>query len=283
MKINPSIKFLDVEDHSITKERFSLFQDKELLLLKTEPEPDLSQIGRYYQSESYISHIDSKQGFFNRIYQIAKKNSISRKLQWIESIHDAGGTLLDIGCGTGEFLLHAKSKGWNTVGYEPSLLASELAIAKGINLVASTKEIKSGSIEVITLWHVLEHVSDLDKQLLELRRLLKPNGIILVAVPNYQSYDAVYYKEFWAAYDVPRHIWHFSREAMAKLFTSYDFTPIGLQPLYLDSFYISLLSEQYKTGKKNWIKAFWIGLKSNVQAKQDMNYSSLTYIFRKDN
>lgn len=281
MKIDANIEFLEVEDHSVSKEKFHLLKDDSLQLLKTIPEPIESDMHRYYQSENYISHKDSSKGLLNKIYQTAKKNNIARKMSWIDAIQKDKGNLLDIGCGTGEFLLHAKKNGWSTMGFEPSSVASELAINKGLDLVNSTALIKSGSIDVITMWHVLEHVSDLDKQLIELRRLLKPKGIIIIAVPNYQSYDAQYYGKFWAAYDVPRHIWHFSREAMSKIFKQYDFQAIGLQPLFMDSFYISLLSEQYKTGKKNWFKAFWIGLKSNVRAKEDMNYSSLAYIFQK--
>lgn len=274
--------FLDLQDYSITKEKFSIILDSDFHVYKTVPTPKADELGRYYQNEKYISHSDQRKSFFQKIYQRAKKNAIIRKLNFIDTLRPDGKSILDIGCGTGEFLLHAKNKGWQTYGFEPSAQARGLAQNKGIHLVSDTKDIKSASLDVITMWHVLEHVSDLDKQIKELRRLLKPDGVLLVAVPNYESYDAKYYGKFWAAYDVPRHLWHFSRSSIVQLFAKYNFSIQGLYPLVFDSFYVSLLSEEYKTGKKNWLKAFWIGLKSNVRAKSNLNYSSITYIFEKD-
>ncbi|MHC5309826.1 class I SAM-dependent methyltransferase [Myroides sp. LJL116] len=274
-------KFLDVEDYSISKEKFSIYLDKELNILKTIPQPKVEEMHRYYQSENYISHSDNSRGLFNRIYQVVKKNAIQRKLQFIQSLRPQAKSILDIGCGTGEFLLHAKNNGWKTTGLEPSDQAKNLAKQKGLELVEHSSELKDASFDVITMWHVLEHVADLDFQIKELRRLLKKDGIILIAVPNHESYDAQYYKQFWAAYDVPRHLWHFSRSSIINLFEKYHFSIQGLYPLVFDSFYVSLLSEEYKTGKKNWWKAFCIGLKSNVKAKQTLNYSSITYIFEK--
>ncbi|MCY1240886.1 Methyltransferase domain protein [compost metagenome] len=130
------------------------------------------------------------------------------------------------------------------------------------------------------MWHVLEHVPNLEDQIKELKRLLKPNGSIIIAVPNFKSYDANHYKEFWAAYDVPRHLWHFSKTAIHKLFQKENIELVKILPMKFDSFYVSLLSEKYKTGKMNFVKAFFVGLKSNWKAKRNFEYSSHIYVLK---
>ena len=130
------------------------------------------------------------------------------------------------------------------------------------------------------MWHVLEHVPNVENQIAQLKRLLKPHGTIFIAVPNFKSYDANYYGNFWAAYDVPRHLWHFSKTAIQKLFAKQNLKLIKILPMILDSFYVSLLSEKYKTGKMNFVKAFYIGLLSNIKAKQNLEYSSHIYVIK---
>lgn len=282
MNINANQKYIEVEDYSVSKEKFELFLDEKLQLLKTVPQPDLDKIGNYYQSEDYISHTDGKRNLFEKIYQTVKKKAIQNKLNLLQNILPTKGNLLDIGCGTGDFLFEAKSKEWNCTGVEPNPKAKELALAKNINLIDDTKSIKNDSFDIITMWHVLEHIPDLEKQIRELHRLLKPNGTLILALPNYKSYDAQYYKKYWAAYDVPRHLWHFSQNSIQPLFSPFGFKLVEKYPMLFDSFYVSLLSEKYKTGKKNWIKAIGVGLKSNVEARQNMEYSSLIYCLRKE-
>ena len=130
------------------------------------------------------------------------------------------------------------------------------------------------------MWHVLEHVPNLEEYLVALKRLLKPTGTILIAVPNFKSFDANYYGRFWAAYDVPRHIWHFSKVTIKKLFSEKEMNLVKVLPMKFDSFYVSLLSEKYKTGKMNFIKAFFVGLKSNLCAKKSKEYSSHIYVIK---
>ncbi|WP_316928071.1 class I SAM-dependent methyltransferase [Gillisia marina] len=204
-----------------------------------------------------------------------------KKLSWIDSYFSEKGKLLDIGAGTGEFLLTAKNKGWKVKGIEPDKNARKLAKQKGIKLVADSSKFKAEKFDVITMWHVFEHVYDLKNQIIELEQLLKKDGLLIIAVPNFKSYDALYYKEHWAAFDVPRHLWHFSRKSFEKLFSGTSFSQFDEKPLLFDSFYVSLLSEKYKTKKKNFFKAFLIGLKSNLKAKKSSEYSSIAYFFRK--
>ncbi|MGG5599159.1 class I SAM-dependent methyltransferase [Myroides sp. C8-3] len=283
MNFTKDEKFLTVQDHAVSKEVFSLFYNRAYDLLLTDPVPAKENLNNYYLSENYISHTDGKRNFFERIYQGIKRIALRRKVDLLFKQNNTVGTLLDIGCGTGDFLVEAKKSGWATTGYEPNEHAFAKAKAKGITLVKKLSELEAHTFDVITLWHVLEHIPNLEEQIVELNRLLKPGGKLIVAVPNYKSYDAVYYKEYWAAFDVPRHLWHFSQSSIPRIFSLFDFTVDELHPMLFDSFYVSLLSEQYKTGKRNWGKALFVGLRSNVEARNTMEYSSLIYCLSKIN
>lgn len=281
MNFTKDEKFLTVKDYTVSQEIFSLYYNRAYDLLLTDPIPPKEILGNYYQSENYISHTDGKRNLFERLYQGVKKIALRKKVDLLFKQNNTVGSLLDIGCGTGDFLVEAKKRGWTTTGFEPNDKASELATKKGITIAKQLSDLPDHSFDVITLWHVLEHIPNLEEQIIALRRLLKPEGKLILAVPNYKSYDALYYKEYWAAFDVPRHIWHFSQKSIATIFSQFDFKVDELQPMLFDSFYVSLLSEEYKNGKKNWIKAFFVGLRSNVEARNSMEYSSLIYCLSK--
>ncbi|WDF63482.1 class I SAM-dependent methyltransferase [Flavobacterium sp. KACC 22763] len=272
--------FLTVKDHSVSKEIFDLYYDEELDMLITSPQPELQNLGKYYESEDYISHTDNKRSLFEKAYHFVKNIALKNKLNLINSQQPKKGKLLDIGAGTGDFLLTAKNDGWETIGVEPSDRAKNIAKEKGISFVEETSALESNSLDVITMWHVLEHVPNLEVQIQELKRLLKPTGTLIVAVPNYKSFDAGHYETFWAAYDVPIHFWHFSKKSIQLLFERVDMKLEKILPMKFDSFYVSLLSEKYKTGKMNYIKAFFIGLKSNLKAKNTKEYSSHIYVLK---
>lgn len=267
---------MKVKDFSVSQETFELQYHSEYDLFNTVPVP--KYLNKYYQSEDYISHTDSKRSLFEKIYHWVKQYTLSQKERLITSCVSKKGNLLDIGAGTGDFLSYAKSKNWQVVGIEPSQKAKELAQKKGVSFVENTEELSDNSFDVITMWHVLEHVEDLDKQLSELKRISKPDGIIVIAVPNFKSYDAKFYKEHWAAYDVPRHLWHFSKTAIIKLFLEKEIQLLKIRPMYFDSFYVSLLSEKYKTGKMNYLKAFFVGLFSNLKGMSSKEFSSHIYV-----
>lgn len=273
--------YIQVKDFSISGESFSLIEDKELQLLKTIPQPTLENLGIYYESEDYISHTDGTRSLFEKIYQLVKTNAIRKKVKLL-SKYNQKGTVLDIGAGTGDFLVEAKKQGWQITGIEPNLKAKQIAISKNVNFADSLESLQNHSFDVITMWHVLEHIPDLDFQLRELKRLLKPNGTIIIAVPNFKSFDAKYYKEFWAAYDVPRHLWHFSKIAIKKLFWNYKIKLLKIKPMWFDSFYVSLLSEKYKSGKMNFIKGFLVGFYSNLIGVFKKEYSSHIYVLKND-
>ena len=272
--------FLTVKDYSVSQETFDLYHDEILDMLITHPQPSMEDLGKYYESEDYISHTDSKRSLFEKLYHFIKNIALKNKLNLINSLQSNKGRILDIGAGTGDFLSVAKSNGWQTTGVEPSDRAKTIAINKGVSFVEQTSELENHSFDLISMWHVLEHVPDLDKQIKELKRLLKPTGSLIIAVPNFKSFDAKHYGKFWAAYDVPIHFWHFSKTAIKLLFEKEEMKLEKILPMKFDSFYVSLLSEKYKSGKMNFIKAFFIGLQSNWKANQHFEYSSHIYILK---
>lgn len=272
--------YITVKDHSVSRETFQLLLDEELQLLKTHPQPELTDLGRYYESDDYISHTDGKRSLFEKLYHTVKQKALRDKIKLVQKFQPTKGDILDIGAGTGDFLVVAKQNGWTITGIEPSPKAKDIAKGKGVAFAEDLASIPNHSKDVITMWHVLEHVPDVQAQIAELKRILKPDGTLIVAVPNYKSHDAQYYKEFWAAYDVPRHLWHFSKTSIKKLFAAQHMYLVKTLPMKFDSFYVSLLSEKYKTGKMNFVAGFWRGLQSNLKGNQNGEFSSHIYVLK---
>lgn len=272
-------KDFKVKDHSVSNETFLLRYDKNRHMFFTEPKPSKEILPSYYSSEDYISHTDNKRSVFEWIYQIVKRYTLSRKHNLIRSFLPKQGSLIDIGSGTGDFASYLSEKGWKVLGVEPD---------EGARLRAATKNVQTQAdlpvigiqYDCITMWHVLEHVYDLDAQLDWIQESLKKNGCCFIAVPNFESHDAQYYKEFWAAYDVPRHLYHFSSEAISSLFSDYNLEVVKKCPMTFDGYYVSLLSEKYKNGKMNFFNAFKVGWRSNRLAKKTGAYSSLIYVIK---
>lgn len=281
--LNSSKKIiLKVKDHLVSGEEFTLVENEFEDLLQTIPAPELEKLPDYYKSEKYISHTDTKKSFIEKVYHSVKAISLKQKVSLITSLNKSAGKLLDIGSGTGDFLVTAKEKNWEVFGVEPSHDARALSEQKGVKVSTELKEITETNFDVITLWHVLEHVPDLENYIQEIATRLKSTGTLIVAVPNFKSKDAKHYKEFWAAYDVPRHLWHFSKPGIKRLFSKHDFQLIKTKPMWFDAFYVSLLSEKYKTGKSNWFKAIFIGALSNLAALATKECSSHIYVLKKN-
>ena len=233
----------------------------------------------------YISHTNNTKGLFNWMYHTVRKYTVKSKLKLLNK-ESAGKKHLDIGCGTGEFLNACKNSGYKTKGIEPSELARKQAI-KNFDLSVSKNtnlgQFENNKFNSISMWHVLEHIPKLHKTVEELNRILNNNGKIIIAVPNQKSWDAKYYKEFWAGWDVPIHLWHFSEINIEKLFNKYNFDLVNKKPMLFDSFYVSLLSEEFKSGRKKYIKGFIIGLISNVIGIfTKRGCSSIVYVFKKN-
>jgi len=274
--------YLRAIDYTVSKESFSIKKCNSCDFLFTSPRPDLSVLGSYYQSEDYISHSDTSKGLISKLYKIARGFTLDRKYRLV-SPYCKGRPLLDVGCGTGAFLNHAKSKGLDGIGIEPDSGASNFAKEKYGLLVYDEhklEELEAATFGAITMWHVLEHVPNLDERLTQLKRLLHPAGRLFIAVPNPDSFDAKHYKEHWAAYDVPRHLWHFTPQTMRKLLEKNGLQLHDVLPMKLDAFYISLLSERYKNGSERYLPAFLNGLKSNLKAG-NLAWSSQIYVIGK--
>ena len=275
--------FLLCKDHSISGELFHVEQCPVCGMVLTNPRPSADHAADYYQSSEYISHSSKSSGLIDYIYLIIRRFTMKWKLKLVRPYLNTR-TLLDIGCGTGTFAGYCKENDITTYGVEPSPHARSKA-EKKINVFESLEKLPDVKFSVITLWHVIEHIYDLSKTLAEIKNHLADNGIIFIAVPNLESLDARHYKEYWAAYDVPRHVWHFSKKSMEELLLKSGFKVIQKVPMKLDSYYVSLLSEKYKTGGKllftNAFKAILIGIKSNWTARKTMNYSSIIYLVQR--
>ncbi|MDP3352297.1 MAG: class I SAM-dependent methyltransferase [Flavobacteriaceae bacterium] len=287
--------FLSLKDYSLTQENFDLYHHKELDMLVTTPKPTNEELSRFYEDSDYLPHTDSNKSLFDKLYQYVKKNAIANKVSLINSLNTSSKTVLDIGTGTGDFLLACNNNGWSVTGIEPNCNARILAQEKFLqfsdnespNIFYDSLKILQEShlgnpvkFDVITMWHVLEHVPDVENYIKQLKSLLKPKGTIIVAVPNFKSYDAFYYGKFWAAFDVPRHLSHFSKKSINVLFGNEKMEVTKIFPMKMDSFYVSLLSEKYKTGKMNYFKGFLIGLQSNIKAIISDEYSSHIYVIK---
>lgn len=277
--------YLTCKDYTVSKKKFDLLYHKELEMLETFPKPTKEKLGSYYISENYISHTDSQKTFTDKLYQLVKKYTLGRKLKLIASFNTSGKSVLDLGCGTGDFLFKCYAHGYQVTGVEPNNSARLLAKHKfgetaEASFFSDFDEITSQKFDIITLWHVLEHVPNLKDYIEKLKTCLQKNGVIIIAVPNFKSYDAKYYKQFWAAYDVPRHLWHFSKKSIQDLFETEGMQLKKVVPMKFDSFYVSMLSEQYKNSKNNFLKAFLIGLWSNLKAMVTKEYSSLIYVIK---
>jgi ubiquinone/menaquinone biosynthesis C-methylase UbiE len=272
------IPLFNCKDNTVSGELFEVMKNEKYEMLVTFPVP--SSLGSYYKSTDYISHTDSTKTFFDKIYQLVKNYTLKQKRSLLNSFNSESKTVLDVGAGTGDFLKTCKNSNWKVLGIEPSLEAREIAKKKGIHLKENLSDIDNQKFDVITLWHVLEHVEDLKDTIKNLNFLLKPEGRIVIAVPNFKSYDALFYKECWAAFDVPRHLWHFSQNTIQKLFCEVEMVVTKTVPMRFDSYYVSLLSEKYKSGKLKPISAFYRGFVSNLKARKTFEYSSLIYVIK---
>ncbi|MBO9572708.1 MAG: class I SAM-dependent methyltransferase, partial [Chitinophagaceae bacterium] len=270
-------------DHTVSNKSFEIWQCSNCSLRFTQDVPGPEEIGAYYKSENYISHTETKKGIVNSLYLQVRRFTLAGKRKLIEKITGVKrGTLLDIGAGTGAFVNYMSEAGWKAEGLEPDDEAIKRAAAvHGIQLKPSSElfNLSPASYDAITMWHVLEHVHDLHAYIEQLKKLIRPSGRIFIAVPNYTSYDADHYSSSWAAYDVPRHLYHFSPASMKVLMTEHGLRIDAIKPMWFDSFYVSLLSEKYLTGSSSLFKGFWNGFRSNRHAVSNpRRASSLIYI-----
>jgi len=277
-------KDLICEDHTVSHESFQLVVCQSCKFKFTNPRPEDNVIGDYYKSEDYISHSNTKKGIISKLYHVVRNYTLKKKLALL-SRYVSRGTILDYGCGTGMFLNVCQQNGWKAFGMEPDPGARQIAAGMNLKVYPDKKALLESNprqqFDAISLWHVLEHVTDLDDTLNFFKESLTQSGVLFIAVPNHTSYDAKLYKENWAAYDVPRHLYHFDVATISLLLKRFNFSLVETLPMKFDSFYVSMLSEKYKTGKISYLSASLNGFKSNQKAKKATDYSSVIYVFRK--
>lgn len=278
--------YLKCKDFTVSQAEFTIVKCASCGFLFTNPRPTKEEIGPYYQSSAYISHSNSKKGLFDSAYQFIRTIAIKNKVKLIQKSigRSSGINLLDIGCGTGEFLAGCQQVGWSVKGVEPSPEAKKQAESNHALSVEGEEWLQTTTerYDVITLWHVLEHVHDLNERVSQLSRLLDNSGILIIAVPNNTAKDAEIFGGNWAAWDVPRHLYHFTPQSVKALLKKHGFVHMNSSPMPFDAYYVSLLSTQYENGSKNYVRGFLKGLESNRMAKKDPEkYSSVIYTFKK--
>lgn len=282
---------LSANDHLVTGRKFDILKNSETAILETHPRPTKEQLQTYYDSENYTSHNDKSAGIVSFCYRIIKSISTSRKIRigqksLSKKTPQNKPRLLDVGCGTGDFLYSCLKKGWQINGVENNINAKNNSHTEVSPFIFDDFEFLKSQPErfdIITMWHSLEHIIDLNQTILDMKKLLTKKGVIVVACPNHKSFDARFYKESWAAYDLPRHLWHFDKDSISKLFLEHNMQLIKTLPMYWDSFYISILSEKIISKKNKFFKGTILGLLSNVSAMFSKEYSSLIYVFNKEN
>jgi 2-polyprenyl-3-methyl-5-hydroxy-6-metoxy-1,4-benzoquinol methylase len=279
------IKKITCQDHTQSKEKFQIVSCETCGFTLTNPRPNNDSIDSYYKSEMYISHTNSSKGLFSWLYQTIRAHTIRRKVVLLKNLKKEGRHL-DIGCGTGEFLYACKKSGYKTEGIEPSALARKQAIKNHDLSVSQNTDLTQYSkseFDSISMWHVLEHIPNLNETISNFNKIIKPDGKIIIAVPNHECWDANYYNEYWAGWDVPIHFWHFSQNTIKRVFKKHKFNLVEKKAMVFDSYYVSLLSEEFMTGNKNFIKGFIIGLVSNLFGLlTKKGHSSIIYIFEKE-
>ena len=279
-------KHIMTQDFLITNKKFKITEDKETRVLKTTPTPKEKELPLYYNSEAYASHQERANTPVLWAYMRVRKIAMKSKIKMISSISTKTGDLLDFGCGLGGFLSATHAKGWSSYGIEPQQKAKIKAKKISGREVYSTigeAQKTNKKYDVITMWHSLEHVVDLGKTIRFLYNSTKKEGKVVVAVPNHQSFDAKHYKNFWAAYDTPRHIWHFDQKSITNVFKKQGFFLERKRLMMWDAFYISILSEKHKKSRAIYFKAAAIGLLSNFLSLFTGESSSITYVFSKRN
>jgi SAM-dependent methyltransferase len=272
-------------DHTASHQHFPIWHCRNCSVRFTQDIPGPESMGPYYQSDQYISHTDTRSGMINRLYHMVRKRTLRTKLGWVVQAYGRKkGKILDMGCGTGAFLQTMKNKGWDVTGLEPDAGARQKALDQyGLSLLESSQfgSLGEKSFGVITLWHVLEHIHGLHATMDDLIRLLHPQGVLIIAVPNYTSLDAAHYGSHWAAYDVPRHLYHFSPASMQYLVDNHGLVLVDSHSMIYDAFYVSMLTEKYLNRPFGVLRGISTGIRSSVNALYNPDRcSSIVYVLK---
>ena len=267
---------MEVIDHFLSKKKFTVQPSGRSGVLETAPKPSSEDLPKYYKSKEYLSH-NKNDSFFSKLYSLAKRMNFFLKLKILRKHSSSLNTLLDFGSGDGFFITELNKKRIDAHGYEPFFASKTANTYKEKGLLLSFDK---AYFDVITMWHSLEHVESYSETIAFLKPLIKSKGLLVVACPNFQSWEASYYKEFWAGYDVPRHLWHFSANGLVSYLEESGFLLIKQKPMYMDSFYVCMLSEKYKGSKLWFLKGLCVGLCSNFVSFFTKSFSSSMFVFK---
>jgi SAM-dependent methyltransferase len=279
---------LSCVDNTVSHETFVIIKCTNCDFTVTSPRPEDGKLGDYYLSDNYISHSNKATTLLDRVYLLARRFTLRWKVNLLLKYYTNHNTInvLDYGCGTGEFLKACKDSGFTISGVEPSENArAKSSQTNQIKIQESLEGIDNLRFNIITMWHVLEHIPDFETIIQKLKSKLTDDGVLFIAVPNHKSFDGQHYHKHWAGFDVPRHLWHFSSGTMKKILSKNNLNLIDICGMELDSYYVSLLSEKYKSENKTtiigYINAVLNGIRSNWKARKTGEYSSLIYIIKK--
>ena len=268
------------KDYLVTGDSFEVHLDLQTQIAETVPAPSSVKLAQYYDSSEYISHGNQKRGWIDHLYSFVQRIMLKQKERWLSKYVKESKRYLDFGCGTGALIHHLNKNNWEACGVEPSEKARNFSSVTDC-LYSSLASLPQTNFDIIALWHVLEHLPDPTSSLKEFHAQLKQGGYLFLALPNFNSFDANYYKDYWAAYDVPRHLWHFSAQGITQLCDQCGLELVASKGLLLDAFYVSYLSEQHQKSKAAFIKGICVGLWSNLKACFTKEHSSKLYIFKK--
>lgn len=279
-------KRFSCKDHFATGEFFDIYKCSDCSFVFTQDVPDEKEIGRYYDTPSYVSHSNTDKGIINKLYHIVRRIMLRRKAGLVKRLTMLrNGRLLDYGAGIGYFAHAMKEADWDVTAIDKSPQARQSAKQNlGINIEPEEylSTIEDGTFDVITMWHVMEHIQEIHDFWDTLYRILDESGILIIAVPNCSSYDAETYRENWAAYDTPRHLWHFTPSTIMEFGRRHKFILERQETMPFDGFYISMLSERYKGARCATLRGLWNGFLGWIASFDKTSASSsIIYVFRK--
>jgi len=246
-------------------------------------------MAEHYQAEGYdpFQEVESGSSLSQKLYALAKPFGLSWKRRLVSRYLPHPGSLLEIGTGTGSFLDTMHKGGWEVQGCEKDDNAARFAREK-LHLdvfngdLSDVKDLKE-SYDAVTFWHSLEHIHRIKENLSVVKKVIKQDGRLFIALPNPDSCDAAIYANRWVAWDAPRHLWHFKPSAMEGLLRQYGFRLIRCHAMPLDPFYNSLLSEFLHSGGGWWrypLRFPSVAMLSFIQGIIDSRKgSSVTYVF----
>ena len=270
-------------------------------LVYLNPRPVEESSGVFYESSEYTPFVSTgkQRSIMDRVYVAIREMNNRWKRRQIEALQPERGRLLDVGCGTGEFLQAMHAAGWQVRGVERDAKAAAYAVEQlQLDVVCGsldTVPLAPASFDVVTMWHVLEHLYQPHKALMQVRDVLRPGGLLVIAVPNLLSLDARYYRQNWVAFDAPRHVQHFSPKSLRSLCEMHSFAHLRTRMLPFDPFFNALMSETVIERRKGAsipgriVSTLRAGIVANVafiagwvtaRLQQPLG-SSLVYFFRK--